>query len=285
MSGDEAAPVPTVVTGLRSDTIDVAALVDRVRRDDCGGLVVFEGTTRTPNHGHDVLALDYEAWEDRTPTQLERIATEVAHAHGLAPRSACTGPGACPWAARRWSSSRSPRTRRCLRRGEGVDRPHQGRGLDLEEGAPGRRRGLDRGLLTGQHVRCSAVSTCSVSGLRPRRPADRHARPCVTADRRQLGIGAVAEHHVALERGPRQVGHAVLVPARGVDVDIGGLGQGDLRRQDRVAPTRGRCLGLVDLEVDVGPPSVVAAREDAGEPQGPVITSRCCPRRAGSSGR
>lgn len=83
MSGVETAPVPTVVTGLRSDTIDVAALVDRVRRDDCGGLVVFEGTTRTPNHGHEVLALDYEAWEDRTPAQLERIATEVAHAHGL----------------------------------------------------------------------------------------------------------------------------------------------------------------------------------------------------------
>lgn len=74
---------PIVIAGLRADTIDVAALVDRVRRDDCGGLVVFEGTTRTPNHGHDVLALEYEAWEDRTPGQLERIAGEVAVAHGL----------------------------------------------------------------------------------------------------------------------------------------------------------------------------------------------------------
>ena len=73
MIGVDQVDGPTVVAGLRADTIDVAALVDRVRREDCGGLVVFEGTTRTPNHGHRVLALDYEAWEDRTPAQLERI--------------------------------------------------------------------------------------------------------------------------------------------------------------------------------------------------------------------
>ncbi len=74
---------PEVIAGLSSTTLDAAALVDRVRRDDCGGLVVFEGTTRTPNHGHDVLALDYEAWQDRTPAQLERIVDEVARTHGL----------------------------------------------------------------------------------------------------------------------------------------------------------------------------------------------------------
>lgn len=74
---------PLVIAGLATEPIDVSSLVDRVRRDDCGGLVVFEGTTRTPNHGHDVLALDYEAWEDRTPDQLRRITDEVARAHGL----------------------------------------------------------------------------------------------------------------------------------------------------------------------------------------------------------
>ncbi len=45
--------------------------------------MVFAGTTRSPNHGHEVLALDYEAWEDRTPAQLERIAAEVVELHGL----------------------------------------------------------------------------------------------------------------------------------------------------------------------------------------------------------
>lgn len=74
---------PIVVAGLHEQPFDVAELVDAVRRDDCGGLVVFEGTTRSPNQGHDVLGLEYEAWEDRTPAQLERIVAEVAAAHGL----------------------------------------------------------------------------------------------------------------------------------------------------------------------------------------------------------
>ena len=74
---------PVVVAGLARTSIEVAELVDRVRRDDCGAVVVFEGTTRSPNRGHDVVALDYEAWEDRTPAQLERIVAEVAAAHGL----------------------------------------------------------------------------------------------------------------------------------------------------------------------------------------------------------
>lgn len=74
---------PTVVAGLRAEAIDVVALVEQVRRDDCGGLVVFEGTTRTPNHGHEVRTLDYEAWEDRTPGQLHGIVAEVARTHGL----------------------------------------------------------------------------------------------------------------------------------------------------------------------------------------------------------
>ena len=30
-----------------------------------------------------MLGLEYEAWEDRTPAQLERIVAEVAAAHGL----------------------------------------------------------------------------------------------------------------------------------------------------------------------------------------------------------
>jgi molybdopterin synthase catalytic subunit len=72
-----------VVTGLTAEPLDPASLADQVRRDDCGGVVVFEGTVRSPNQGHEVLALEYEAWEDRTPAQLERIAHEVVEAHGL----------------------------------------------------------------------------------------------------------------------------------------------------------------------------------------------------------
>lgn len=79
----EALVEPVVIAGLQADEIDVVALVDLIRRDDCGGLVVFEGTTRTPNHGQPVEALEYEAWEDRTPDQLRSIVNEVALAHGL----------------------------------------------------------------------------------------------------------------------------------------------------------------------------------------------------------
>jgi molybdopterin synthase catalytic subunit len=85
MSTDAVGTTPgaLVVTDLATEPLDPATLIDRVRRHDSGGVVVFEGTVRSPNHGHEVLALEYEAWEDRTPAQLERIAHEVAAAHGL----------------------------------------------------------------------------------------------------------------------------------------------------------------------------------------------------------
>lgn len=79
-----ATPDAPIVVGELSDApLDAAALAARVRRDDCGGIVVFEGTVRSPNHGHEVLALEYEAWEDRAPRQLTRFAAEVAEQHGL----------------------------------------------------------------------------------------------------------------------------------------------------------------------------------------------------------
>jgi molybdopterin synthase catalytic subunit len=74
---------PVVVGALSAAPLDTAALVDSVRRDDCGGIVVFEGTVRSPNHGHEVLALEYEAWEDRAPEQLRTFAADVARDHGL----------------------------------------------------------------------------------------------------------------------------------------------------------------------------------------------------------
>ena len=74
---------PIVVAGLSAEPLDTAELTARVRRDDCGAVVVFEGTVRSPNHGHEVLALEYEAWEDRAPAQLQTFATEVLERHAL----------------------------------------------------------------------------------------------------------------------------------------------------------------------------------------------------------
>ena len=82
-STDQPALTPIVVAGVHSTPLDVAGLVDSVRRDDCGGVVVFEGTVRSPNHGHQVLALEYEAWEDRAEIQLHEFAAQVATEFGL----------------------------------------------------------------------------------------------------------------------------------------------------------------------------------------------------------
>lgn len=66
-----------IVTGLQSEPIDVVALITRIRRPDCGGLVVFEGSTRSPSEGRHVERLEYEAWEERARRQLEALATEA----------------------------------------------------------------------------------------------------------------------------------------------------------------------------------------------------------------
>ncbi len=73
---------PIVVTGIASARLDVASLVDRIRRADCGGLVVFEGTARSPNEGRDVVFLEYEAYEERAAEQLDAFAREVAERYG-----------------------------------------------------------------------------------------------------------------------------------------------------------------------------------------------------------
>ncbi|MEI2637690.1 MAG: molybdenum cofactor biosynthesis protein MoaE [Microthrixaceae bacterium] len=70
--------VAVIHAGLSDTPLDTQALVDLVRRADSGAIVVFEGTVRSPNHGHEVEALVYEAWLERVPEQLHRIASEVA---------------------------------------------------------------------------------------------------------------------------------------------------------------------------------------------------------------
>ena len=73
----------TVTSGLSASPLDVTVLVESVRRDDCGAVVVFEGTVRSPNHGHLVEALEYEAWDDKAPVQIRSIVAEVIDKHAL----------------------------------------------------------------------------------------------------------------------------------------------------------------------------------------------------------
>lgn len=74
---------PIIVSGLSDQPLDVARLVDEIRRPDCGGLVMFEGTARSPNEGRDVLRLEYEAYQDRVEQQLLAFAEEAAERFGL----------------------------------------------------------------------------------------------------------------------------------------------------------------------------------------------------------
>lgn len=67
-----------VVTGLHADPLRTGTLVARIRRPDCGGLVMFEGSTRSPSEGRTVVRLAYEAWEERAARQLDAFARESA---------------------------------------------------------------------------------------------------------------------------------------------------------------------------------------------------------------
>lgn len=64
--------------------IDVAALLARARRPECGAVALFLGTTRDHHGGRRVLRLAYEAYEPMAVAALERIEREAASAHGAA---------------------------------------------------------------------------------------------------------------------------------------------------------------------------------------------------------
>lgn len=74
---------PIFVTGLREDPLDVTALNRLVRRDDCGAVVTFEGRVRSPNKGHVVTELFYEAYEERAEMQLLALTRDAAARYGL----------------------------------------------------------------------------------------------------------------------------------------------------------------------------------------------------------
>lgn len=85
-----------VVAGLEHRRLDVAALVDAVRRPDCGGLVVFEGTVRGQSEGRPVVRLEYEAFERRALAQLRALAEDTARRHELGGVVAVHRVGAVP---------------------------------------------------------------------------------------------------------------------------------------------------------------------------------------------
>jgi molybdopterin synthase catalytic subunit len=86
----------TIVTALSEGPLDVVALIKQIWRPDCGAVVTFEGTTRSPNEGREVKSLEYEAYEDRALKQLRALAEEAATRFGLGGVVAVHRTGAVP---------------------------------------------------------------------------------------------------------------------------------------------------------------------------------------------
>lgn len=84
-AGDEVALIPPVSGGagavrsvrVTGERLAVAAVADAVRDPRVGAVVLFEGVTR------DVVALDYEAYDEMAVQRIEAIAAEEAARHGL----------------------------------------------------------------------------------------------------------------------------------------------------------------------------------------------------------
>jgi molybdopterin synthase catalytic subunit len=62
---------------LTTDLIDYHALTERVRRADCGGVVLFLGTVRDLTDGRVTVALDYEAYPAMAEKKMAEIEADV----------------------------------------------------------------------------------------------------------------------------------------------------------------------------------------------------------------
>jgi len=58
---------------LTRDTIDYRALIEDVRRGDCGAVVTFLGTVRDLTGDRETVALDYEAYPDMAENKMAEI--------------------------------------------------------------------------------------------------------------------------------------------------------------------------------------------------------------------
>jgi molybdopterin synthase catalytic subunit len=62
---------------LTTDAINYAALTESVCRPDCGGVVLFLGTVRSPTDGRVTEALEYEAYSAMAEKKLAEIEQET----------------------------------------------------------------------------------------------------------------------------------------------------------------------------------------------------------------
>jgi molybdopterin converting factor subunit 1 len=81
-SGDEVALLPPVSGGsgralIVRDPIDTRGVLGRIKQNEDGAAVVFEGIVRNQTRGRRTLYLDYEAYEEMALRQMEGLAEQA----------------------------------------------------------------------------------------------------------------------------------------------------------------------------------------------------------------
>lgn len=74
---DQAGEFQPVTVALTHEPIDAASVLDAVRRDEDGAVVVFDGVVRNHSRGRRTLHLDYEAYEEMAARQMRELALEA----------------------------------------------------------------------------------------------------------------------------------------------------------------------------------------------------------------
>ncbi len=52
-------------------------IINRIRKDNHGAVVIFTGTVRSPSRGKEVLFIEYEAYSEMAQRKLQQIVNEV----------------------------------------------------------------------------------------------------------------------------------------------------------------------------------------------------------------
>jgi len=84
--GDEVALIPPVSGGayrLTAGPVNLTAVIVEVVDDQAGAIATFVGTVRAQSRGREVIALEYEAYEDMAEQVMAEIAGEVEERYDL----------------------------------------------------------------------------------------------------------------------------------------------------------------------------------------------------------